>query len=122
MKTIFNEKQKKQILNLIDDKFKFLSDNLDFNYLLDAEFNNIDNFNESINDMINEQEIIYYSNAMDFLNEYDTSLRESLEIADDFGYTPKNLSSEILATLLLQSFLHAETSDLITEIENNILN
>ena len=122
MKTIFNEKQKKQILNLVDDKFKFLSDNLDFNYLLNAEFNNIDNFNESINDMINEQEIIYYSNAMDFLNEHDTSLRESLEIADDFGYTPKNLSSEILATLLLQSFLHAETYKLITEIENNILN
>ena len=122
MKTIFNEKQKKQILNLVDDKFKFLSDNLDFNYLLNAEFKNIDNFNESINDMINEQEIIYYSNAMDFLNEHDTSLRESLEIADDFGYTPKNLSSEILATLLLQSFLHAETYKLITEIENNILN
>ena len=52
----------------------------------------------------------------------DTSLRVSLEIAEDFGYTPKNLSSEILATLLLQSFLHADTSELITEIENNILN
>ena len=122
MKTICTEKQKKQILNLIDDKYKFVSDNLDFNYLLNAEFKNIDNFMEAINDMINEQEIIYYSNAMDFLNEHDTSLRESLEIAEEFGYTPKNLSSEILATLLLQSFLHSEISDLITEIENNILN
>ena len=80
MKTIFTESQKKEILNLIDDKFKFLSDNLDFNYLLNADFNNIDDFNESINDMINEQEVIYYNMAIDFLNSYDKSLKQSLEI------------------------------------------
>jgi len=122
MKTIFTESQKKEILNLIDDKFKFLSDNLDFNYLLNADFNNIDDFNESINDMINEQEVIYYNMAIDFLNSYDKSLKQSLEIAEEYGYNPKNLNSEILATLLLQSFLHNETAQLINEIENDILN
>ena len=72
--------------------------------------------------MINEQEIIYYSIASDFLNEHDTSLKDSLEIAEDLGYSPKNLNSEILATLLLRYFLHNELEELINEIQNNILN
>lgn len=45
-------------------------------------------------------EIIYYGIAMQYLAKYDTSLRESLEIASDMGYELKDLSSEILASLL----------------------
>jgi uncharacterized protein (DUF1786 family) len=47
-----------------------------------------------------EQEVIYYSNAMEYLTENDNSLRESLEIADDLGFRPNNLNSEVLASLL----------------------
>lgn len=47
-----------------------------------------------------EQEVIYYSNAMEYLTENDNSLRESLEIADDLGITTNNLNSEVLASLL----------------------
>ena len=49
---------------------------------------------------ISEDEIIYYSNAMKYLSENDNSLRESMEIADELGYKPKNINSELLATLL----------------------
>ena len=52
-----------------------------------------------------EREIIYYNKAMDYLSEYDWSLRESAEIASDLGYELKNINSEMLATLHLQDEL-----------------
>ena len=45
-------------------------------------------------------EIIYYSKAMQYLMEHDTSLSESLEIASMYGYNTENLNSELLASLL----------------------
>ena len=47
-------------------------------------------------------ECFYYSNAMKYLTEHDTSLNESLEIASEMGYEVENLNSELLATLLMQ--------------------
>ena len=44
-------------------------------------------------------EIIYYSKAMEYLTEHDTSLNESLELAAEYGYTTENLNSETLASL-----------------------
>ena len=44
-------------------------------------------------------EIIYYSGAIEYLSENDPSLQESLNLAAELGYTPENLSSEILASL-----------------------
>ena len=59
----------------------------------------------SIYEMIEENdgfncEVIYYSNAIKYLQENDPSLRESLEIAAELGYEVKNLNSEVLASLL----------------------
>lgn len=44
-------------------------------------------------------EIIYYSKAMEYLIENDISLRDSLEIASEYGYDLENLNSETLASL-----------------------
>ena len=44
-------------------------------------------------------EIIYYSTAMKYLTEHDTSLSESIEIAVDMGYELENINSELLASL-----------------------
>lgn len=44
-------------------------------------------------------EIIYYSNAMEYLREHDISLNESFEIASEYGYDLKYLNSEVLASL-----------------------
>lgn len=44
-------------------------------------------------------EVIYYSEAIKYLMENDPSLQESLEIANEFGYSVENLNSEILASL-----------------------
>ena len=55
---------------------------------------------------INEQEVIYYGVAMNYLIENDVSLNESLEEADAMGFTTDMLNSEILATLLLRKMLN----------------
>lgn len=60
---------------------------------------------DDIEDYIKENnmldgEIIYYYNAIEFLKENDASLMDSLEIAEELGYNLKDLSSEVLASLL----------------------
>ena len=44
-------------------------------------------------------EIIYYYKAIEYLKENDFSLCESLEIANEYGYTLENINSELLASL-----------------------
>ena len=61
-------------------------------------------------------EIIYYSSAMKYLSENDNSLRNSLDIADAMGFTPKNLNSEILASLLASENSREEFAELENEI------
>jgi len=72
-----------------------------------VDIDNIDHANafDSICDMIEDNnyfdiDVIYYSNAIDYLSEYDPSLRKSLAIAYDMGFTADNLNSEVLASLL----------------------
>lgn len=63
-----------------------------------------------------DTEIIYYSTAIAFLSENDPSLRDSLELASDIGYAPKDLSSEILATLLATDMCRNEFNSKEDEI------
>ena len=37
---------------------------------------------------------------MEYLSKYDPSLHEAMDAAEEYGYSPKDLSSEILATLV----------------------
>jgi hypothetical protein len=46
-------------------------------------------------------DIIYYSEAMDYLTEEDTSLNQSINIAIDFGYNITSIDSVFLANLLM---------------------
>jgi intracellular sulfur oxidation DsrE/DsrF family protein len=94
------------VLNYID------IDNINFN----------DAFN-SIYQMIEDSggfdiEIIYYSNAIDFLAKNDPSLTESLEIAAGYGYEVKNLNSEILASLLASELVREEFYKLKSKIND----
>ena len=85
------------------DKQIDLNDNI-INYVDIDAIDNDDAFT-SIYEMIEENdgfncEVIYYSSAIKYLQENDPSLRESLEIAAEYGYEVKILNSEILASLL----------------------
>lgn len=119
---MFTESQKQEIKEIFENgNFTFLQASIDLNYILNSEFKDLEDFNETLNDCINEHEIIYYSVAMKFLRDNDNSLRESLEIAEEYGYSPRELSSEILATLLIQKYMHNEAGELIEKIENLLI-
>jgi len=62
-------------------------------------------------------EIIYYSVAMEYLTENDTSLNESLSIAEDMGFSLSSLNSETLASLLASQLERENFSDYESEID-----
>lgn len=100
---------------------------LDIDFTHHLGHNSFDSFDEirTILDNNNafQVEIIYYSNAIKYLQENDPSLRESLGLAQEFGYEVKNLNSETLASLLASENtriqfeeLESEITDLIAEL------
>lgn len=101
------------MLEKIKEIIKDNEKNYDFNdyilnYCKDDELENIkdgqdlENYLESLNDnrQITDVEVIYYAVAMEYLINNDNSLRESIDIAIEYGYQLKNINSELLATLL----------------------
>ena len=62
-------------------------------------------------------DIIYYHKAMKYLMENDTSLCESMELAQDLGYEPKNINSELLASLLATQNNQDKFNNIQEEIE-----
>jgi hypothetical protein len=107
--TIFNAEAFDAILQQTGE----LKDYIDTPYITASEsFDTEEELREYLQGRIGEAEIIYYTNAMRFLLEYDPSLDESFELAKEYGYTLDKLNSEILATLLLQQKLSEELSEL----------
>ena len=75
---------------------------------LDEQF---DSYDEAV-EFCYEEDIIYYNRAIKYLSENDSSLRESLELANDLGCTLENLSSETLATIHYQNYLIGEIEEI----------
>jgi hypothetical protein len=99
--------------------FKNIKTEIDLDYLFD-EGMTIDELEDAVQRYISEQEIIYYSNAIKYLSENDPSLNESMSIAEEFGYTPSQLNSEVLATLLYQRQLSEEWYNIKDDVEQII--
>jgi hypothetical protein len=104
---------------------------IDLPYYMNEDVNSFDELRDSIEDNNGfDIEIIYYSNAIEYLQENDPSLRESLEIASEYGFETGKLNSEILASLLASRNerdefyeLESELTELfeeITELESSI--
>lgn len=99
--------EKKQIL----EKIKTLKIGIDFISNEDLsgfiqenqEIENLDDLKSELRqyfqDFTNE-EVIYYHSAIEYLKENDPSLKNSLAIAAEMGYSVENLNSEVLASLL----------------------
>ena len=94
-------------------------------YLFDCinidDIDQSDPFN-SLFEMIEENggfnvDIIYYSNAIQYLKDHDASLNESIEIAIEYGYTIDKLNSELLASLLASKNVMDEFIEYRNEIE-----
>jgi hypothetical protein len=116
-------KRSEKIEKFFSEEIKM--NHIDIMYYVDAdEVNSFDDVYEAIdNDRGFDVEVIYYTNAMEYLMERDSSLRESLEIAEEYGYTPSNITSEVLASLLASKECREEFmsyEDEITEFFNSL--
>lgn len=111
-------KQKETFFNKISEEW-LQFDIMD--YLQTDELDNINSYDEleiELNDNnAFDIEIIYYYKAIEYLKENDTSLSESMSIAQEYGYEPKNINSELLASLLATQNAREEFYDLQDEIE-----
>ena len=92
--TKFRELERKYGLDIETIPYEYYDD------LQDAK--DFERYFEELEYSTHQTECIYYSNAMKYLTEHDTSLNESLEIASEMGYEVGDLNSELLATLLMQ--------------------
>jgi len=119
MKTI---KQKEKFFNKISEQLEF--DIMEYFQTDELEdINDYDELEEKLSDKSAfDIDIIYYATAMDYLRENDTSLNESMEIADEYGYEPKNINSELLASLLASRNAREEFAELEGEIEEFLTN
>lgn len=92
---------------------------VDLPYYMNEDVNSFDELRDSIeyNNGF-DVEIIYYASAIEYLTYNDNSLRESLEIASEYGFDMKNLNSEVLASLLATKREHEEFEELETELTN----
>ena len=99
-----NEQKKERIIKELDDLLQ--ESGLNFSdYLQESDLDDVrdadDLYNSHIERAINESsDIIYYSRAMDYLQENDASLTRSLELASEYGYSLEDLNSEKLASIL----------------------
>jgi len=93
---------------------------IDLDYLLNEDYQDIEDLREAIQEAIYQEDIIYYSKAIEFLRDEDQSLTESLELAGEIGYSANQLNSELLATILYQGRMMGEIDtflELLQEIE-----
>ena len=102
----------------INEKIKELLKDTSFECYQYEDFDSAEELMESLQEEINQDEVIYYHNAIKYLSENDASLKESLSIAEELGYSVGDINSELLATLLQQRELTEELSNLRSEIES----
>jgi hypothetical protein len=63
-------------------------------------------------------EIIYYSRAMQYLMDNDTSLYNSMQLAIEHGYSLEDINSEVLASLLASQHTMEELYSYEHEIDS----
>lgn len=97
-----------------------LDTTIDILSMVNAEdINSFDDLHEALeNNNGFDVEIIYYASAMEYLRMHDSSLRCSLEIAEEYGFSLSSINSEVLASLLASSVCRDEFMELKSEIDD----
>ena len=104
----------KEQQTLLDDMYN--ATGIDVQHVI-ADYEDVDDLLEKLQELCHEIECIYYHIAMQYLLENDPSLQESLSLAHDMGCTLENLDSETLATLLMQQEASAAIYEYKDELE-----
>ena len=109
-----NENKINEFLNTLE------TENDPIGYYIDA--NEIDDYDtawDTIQDLMENNldvDVIYYHTAIDYLKNNDPSLTESNGLAAEYGYSPENINSELLASLLATQKNRESFYDLENEV------
>lgn len=107
----------KALKELLAELNKTYCTEIDLAYYVTEDIKSFDDLREEIDNQGGfDIEIIYYSRAIEYLQENDPSLRESLGLASEMGYSLDDLSSEVLASLLASQKVREEFEELESEI------
>ena len=118
-------KTREELINEAEDFLNGLDTEIDVLYNVDIEevlesmsFQNA--FDQITAEIDNNNgfdcDVIYYSNAIEYLSNNDPSLQESCQIASEMGFETENLNSELLASLLKSQNVRNEWHELEDEI------
>ena len=98
---IYNKNQ--YIIETLDDLTMHLFGDNASDFLPNYDNEELIDIDEMVDDLRDQgyfnEEIIYYSKAIKYLQENDASLSESIELALEMGYYLENINSELLASL-----------------------
>ncbi len=113
----------------IKEYFDRISEDLQFNimdYITEDDLDDIEDFDDLMGLLRDTGafniDIIYYHKAMKYLQENDTSLTESLNMANEYGYKTCDLNSEMLASLLASYNAEQEFYDYEAQINELLTN
>ena len=92
---------------------------IDANYHLeDDDLTSADNIRDTLEDSnAFEVEIIYYTTAIEYLRKHDSSLRTSLGLAHEMGFSLDKLNSETLASILASENVKEDFSGIERELD-----
>jgi hypothetical protein len=92
---------------------------IDANYHLeDEDLTSADNIRETLEDSdAFNIEIIYHSNAIEYLRKHDPSLETSLSLAHYMGFSLDKLNSETLASILASENVREDFSGIERELD-----
>lgn len=113
----------KEIVTTLEKEYDFsdyILDWVDDDDLKELDVDELGDFLINLNEdgEITDVDIIYYSNAIKYLSENDPSLKESLDIAVEYGINIDQLSSELLASLLATRENEEDYSEFIDKVVN----
>lgn len=91
-----------------------------FSYMDESDFYSMRIVDGKVNTWISEQEVIYYSRAIEYLQNNDPSLCNAFAAAKEYGFALDNLDSEKLATILLQSNMQESWGEIYSDVEELI--
>ncbi|MHA1228367.1 MAG: hypothetical protein ACTSPV_16665 [Candidatus Hodarchaeales archaeon] len=116
-------KQFKEIVKIEERSYDF--NDLIFNWIEEEdlqEIKNIDDLRDFLYELnddreITNAEVIYYHKAIKYLAENDSSLRESLDIAEEMGYSDlSKINSELLASLHLTQQNEEDYNEFVEDV------
>ncbi len=113
-----------EVFKVIDEVFEssdlnpcnFLTINKECCYNLLQLLQEIHDYLEDIRGFIQDNDIICYDNAIDYLSGHDSSLMISINLAKEYGIPIEKLNSEVLSSILWQYNLSDEFETLWQDV------